>query len=212
MSTRVMEVGTPKWTAPGGTMDIDIVHQQVKHLMENPLGVKWQVQGLGMLRTYINKGLRLHIWDSSLRTPGVSPLHTHPWSLYSRIIRGEMWNHRYQEVDQYSSSHPMEFNKVTITCGSEACTHGEPETVFLEGQHPELYCRGDSYHQKASEIHESLPTDGTVTLIQRFFDQKDEETAQVYWRGRGSWVDAKPRPATEDEVIQVLSRSLNTWF
>lgn len=200
------------WPPMPGNMDIEIVHQQVQHLMENPTGVKWQVQGLGMLRTYINKGLRLHIWDSSLRTPGVSPLHTHPWSLYSRIVRGEMWNHRFEEVDRIVFPNAEGYNRVKITCGSEACTHGEPEEVFLYGQHPELYRRGDVYHQKASEIHESRPADGTITLVKRFFDQADEDSAQVYWRGKGSWVDAKPRPATDQEVREVLTRSLTTWF
>ena len=56
----------------------------------------------------------------------------------------------------------------------------------------------------------SLPGNG-VTLVTRTFSE-DRDYAKVYWRGKGSWVDAKPRSATEAEVKAVTQHALSVWF
>lgn len=50
----------------------------VKTILSNPENFKWSIQGLGMLRVYLSDEVRLHIWDSRFKVPGVSPLHNHP--------------------------------------------------------------------------------------------------------------------------------------
>src|SRR5579859_3298084 len=54
---------------------------------------------------------------------------------------------------------------------------------------------GQTYHQEKDEIHESLPFDGTVTLVTRTFTA-DRDHARVFWRGTGDFVTAEPRAAT----------------
>lgn len=75
----------------------------------------------------------------------------------------------------------------------------------------EIYTEGMSYKQTKDEIHYSIPEDGTVTIITRTFHE-DRDHAMVYWRGKGGWVDAKPRPAEKNEVLLVAQRALEMWF
>ena len=72
--------------------------QLVKAILKSPYELKWSVQGLGMLRTYLSDEVRLHIWDRRLQIPQVSPLHDHPWHLDSEIVAGELRQHRYTVV------------------------------------------------------------------------------------------------------------------
>lgn len=180
----------------------------VKNILENPHDFKWSVQGLGMMRVYLSKAVRLHIWDSALKIPGVSALHTHPWHLKSFVIAGRYKQHRYTKG---FASFAESFNEVTIKCGENACVVGEPATIHLIEHDLEIYTEGDRYQQSADEIHLSLPEDGTVTIVERTFT-KDTEHAHIYWRGTGSWVDAKPRPASPEEVESISTRALERWF
>lgn len=182
----------------------------VENILKHPREFSWSVQGLGMMRTYLSQAVRLHIWDSALRIPGVSAIHSHPWDLQSVVVAGRYRQHRYV-VPTWKGARPEEFNLVRIQCGEHACTVGEPQKVFLEEQPLELYLEGDTYAQTADEIHLSCPEDGTVTLVTRTF-KDDRDHANVLWRGIGGWVDAKPRAATVDEVEAVTRRSLQTWF
>jgi hypothetical protein len=188
----------------------------VENILKNPHAFDWSAQGLGMLRLYLAKpAIRLHIWDSSLKIPGVSALHTHPWHFDSLVIAGVLHNRRYLSFAQeHATTLPVErYNTVELTCGENACTHGEPIPVWLHEQGLETYRVGQTYHQQLSEIHLSLPEDGTITLVERRVpDGQSADKAEVLWRGRGQWIDAKPRPATKEEVETVTKRSLETWF
>lgn len=188
----------------------------VEAILRNPLPFKWSVQGLGMMRVYLSKETRLHIWDSALKVPGVSALHTHPWGLNSLVVAGVYKQHRYleyttQEFPNADMTHVGTYNKVQIQCGEKACVIGEPTSVQLLENFLETYPQGCDYWQKSNEIHLSTPVDGTVTIVDRTF-QADTEHANIYWRGRGPWVDAKPREATPAEVNSVTARALETWF
>lgn len=178
----------------------------VKIILEHPLGFNWSAQGLGMLRVYLCPEIRLHIWDRSLLAPGVSPVHTHPWDFHSLIIVGELNNQRFEE-DPLGEP----WQKVTIKCGENACSTSEPQLVHLQAKQVERYPTGTVYEQRADEIHRSLPEDGTVTIIRRR-PLADPDHAAVYWRGKGLWVDAKPRAATENEILSVTKRTLDCWF
>jgi hypothetical protein len=181
----------------------------VENILRQPLGFAWSVQGLGMMRMYLSDQVRLHIWDSSLKVPGVSAIHSHPWDLKSTVVAGRYKQHRF--IGSYGSGIVQEFQCATIKCGDEACVTVDPVPVRLYEQNLEIYSAGQSYDQTKDEIHLSVPEDGTVTLVTRTF-HADRDHAGVYWRGKGGWVDAKPRPATNEEVVAIATRSLEAWF
>lgn len=184
----------------------------VENILKHPEGFSWQMQGLGMLRIYLDgaKKFRLHIWDSALRVPGVSALHNHPWDLKSKVVAGVYKQYRYVPIQTYHTIRE-EFNRVTIKCGEGAACTSDVEKVLLSRQPLEEYTEGQEYFQQASEIHWSIPEDGTVTLVDRT-PKEDADHACVYWRGKGGWVTAEPRLATAEEVKSVTTRALESWF
>jgi hypothetical protein len=181
----------------------------VKAILRSPFDLKWSVQGLGMLRTYLSDEVRLHIWDRSLRVPNVSPIHDHPWHLDSYIVAGCLKQYRFVLVGaQEAGNEILMMSK--IKCGEQAHTKTEPVQVYADRMPIEVYVPGESYRQTKDEIHETQADDGTVTLVTRTFTE-DRETARVFWRGNGGWVDAAPRPATSEEISRVCKRALQEF-
>jgi len=181
----------------------------VETILKYPVVSQWSVQGLGMMRMYLSPEIRLHVWDSSLKVPGASAIHNHPWDLDSLVVAGRYKQHRYSSPKYGLVTE--EFNCSLIKCGEEACVMEEPTKVMLAELALEVYRQDATYHQDKDEIHFSCPEDGTVTLVKRKFHE-DRDHAKVFWRGSGKWVDAKPRQATVEEVIAVTQRALTTWF
>lgn len=185
----------------------------VRKILERSDAYDWSIQGLGMLRMYLNDKsqsnmLRLHVWDSRYKVVNVSPIHDHPWDFESVIVAGAVKQTRYMEnAGGYSK---QLFNFCTIKCGAGACTLSEKTEILLSPFYEE-YREGQTYTQKKSEIHESFPEDGTVTLVSRSFGEKRDE-ARVFWRGDGEFVSAEPRPATPDEVVAITQNALTRWF
>lgn len=194
-------------------MSYNFLRAAVKKILQHPNDFDWSVQGLGMMRLYLDKpSIRLHIWDSSLKIAGVSALHNHPWDFHSVVIAGVMRNRRYDKLLRSCTGYE-EFNEVQIKCGENACTRGETTKVWLCESPEEKYHAGSDYYQKFSEIHLSSPEDGTVTLVSRVVPKDNSpDYALVFWRGNGPWVDAKPREAEYEEVKDVCARALTTWF
>jgi hypothetical protein len=188
-----------------------VTKELVRAVLSSPDKLKWSVQGLGMLRTYLSKEVRLHIWDSSPKVYNVSPLHTHPWHLDSYIVTGELRQCRYKLADVPNAAGSLPYNMATIKCGENACTMSDPVKVGLFRWPMESYTEGMTYHQDNTEIHESLPADGTITLVTRTFTE-DTEHAQVFWQGNGGFVSAEPRAATPEEVLQITQNALARWF
>lgn len=189
---------------------MDYTRLLVENILKNPNEFNWSVQGLGMMRLYLSEEVRLHIWDSALKVPGVSPMHNHPWSYASCVVAGVYRQYRFTEK-RYESEPTQEFNCVEIKCGEGAFTTEDVQKVLLVQQPLETYVEGNEYCQDKSEIHSSLPEDGTVTIVKRIFSE-DRDHAKVLWRGKGSWVNAAPRTATKEEVKAVTERALLTWF
>jgi hypothetical protein len=178
----------------------------VKALLKSPFNLKWDVQGLGMLRTYLSPELRLHIWDSALQIPNVSPLHTHPWHLRSYVVAGQYKQFRYVEED---SPFGVYFKSATIKCGKDAVCTTEPVIVKLLRQSLETYTEGQTYWQNKDEIHTSLPLDGTITLVERTFTE-DRDHARVFWETE--FVSAEPRRATVQEIENTTRLALDKWL
>lgn len=182
-----------------------LVKNLVKAVLSSPYDLEWQVQGLGMLRTYLSDEWRMHVWDERLKFKDVSEIHTHPWNFRSYVVAGVVRNFKleYHHLG-------ADYYRQTIKCGVGGGLVDRPETVRLMMLHPDEYKEGDSYQEEAEEIHFSVPSDGTVTIVKREF-LEDVDHAYVFWR-TGEWGSAEPREATREEVTMTCSYALNTWF
>lgn len=184
-----------------------MIRAAVEALLRKPEGHDWSLQGFGMLRLYLSgsKDLRLHIWDRRFSVAGVSQLHDHPWDFRSLVIAGELTQYRYTE-----SPAGEQYVYQTIQCGPGGCAKSEPAPILLTRSTPETYEPGNWYGQKATEIHKSLPDDGSVSLIERTF-KEDTEHARVFWKAGMEWISAEPRKATPEEVHAITQNALK-WF
>lgn len=189
----------------------------VQHLLENPSGRQWTLQGLGMLRTYLDDdhAIRLHVWTTDHAAEvGASELHTHPWDFRSEVVAGVVVNKRFGICAPDIApliSNVAQWQQQKIKCGEGGCLVGDPEIVWLTNDTPERYTDGQEYEQTAEEIHCSSPIDGTVTIIHRNFGT-DTEHAYVYFPVGEQWVSAEPRPATRQEVAKITQNALDRWF
>lgn len=186
---------------------MNLTKRLVQHILENADKFEWSLQGFGMLRTYLHEDVRLHIWDSAFAVDEVSTVHDHPWDFTSTIIAGGLKNQRYV-IDPEGD----EWNKQMIVCGPGGHTDSEVERIRLRALTPEHYIGGDTYFQSAEELHESIPHDGTVTVIHRNFSRPDRDLATVCFPRDKQWVSAEPGPAHMRDVATIVGRSLRTWF
>lgn len=168
--------------------------------------MKFMVQGLGLLRLSIGDNLRLHIWDKALEYPGVSKMHTHSWDLTSYVVCGELRNQRFIEV-----SRGIPHWRRRLRCGVGCEWVGPAEVVFLRSMPIETYRHGQTYTQKADEIHVTDAVPGTITLMNRQYDGPAGE-ANIYWPILEEWGTAEPREATQAEVAGTISKSLRLLF
>lgn len=182
----------------------DLSKSDVHDILVNCDDYEWSLQGLGMLRLYLDDVTRLHIWDDRFRVRNVSQMHTHPWNFSSRVIAGEVTNLIFEEDERGSR-----YKRQKIRCGEGGGLVGNWDTVNLLPK-AKTYSEGDTYSELAHEIHISRPERGTVTIIEREF-LDDTEHAYVYWEF-GDWVSAEPREAAIEEVHQICNYSLNRWF
>ena len=192
--------------------NVNFLKPLVASILEKPERLNWSLQGFGMLRTYIGEGnrYRLNIWHSQLAVFSVSTIHDHPWHFTSQIVAGVFVNVRYDIGPIHApATHAFRTIKTGPNGGMD---FNEPATpISLVARRPEIYLPGDIYSQRASEIHESIPVDGTVTINDRT-RVGDGERARVFWPIDESWIDAKPRPATVAEICAVAQYALERWF
>jgi hypothetical protein len=174
---------------------------------------EWTVQGFGFLRTYFGptdrpKQYRLNLWDKRFSVPNVSTIHDHPWDLTSLIVAGQMANQRY--VPSHIAAGKPTHAFTTIKTGVDGGIDRDGVSYcHLIPQPRESYKIGDTYAQRADEVHQTYFLDGTITLNKRV---GDTEHARVFWPFGTHWVDAIPHPATADEVHTAVKYSLGYWF
>lgn len=173
----------------------------------------WSIQGFGMLRKYLAGGkFRLHVWDSRYRVPNVTLLHDHPWDFDSLVIAGQVEQYRYRKGEHWGDRDTaIPLMEQAIVCGPGGGVCEPPSPTWLVRGPLEIIPAGTTYTQKACEIHESLPLDGTVTLIERTFHE-NTEVAHVYYEEKAGWVTAEPREARAYEAYYTLTRSLRAYF
>jgi len=193
------------------------MNRDIINILTRPLDHEWSVQGLGMMRCYLPEGgaytnptQRLHIWHSSLKTFGATPMHNHPWNFYSEVMFGEVRQHRAVIVGDDSSVRAMPYKRQRILCGEGGGPTGEPEKVRLATKPMECYGVGATYYQDAEEIHHSYPINNTVTVISREFNE-DRDHADVFIPMGAEFVSAEPRPATRAEILFITRQVLHEY-
>lgn len=178
----------------------------VKSILAHADAFEWSLQGLGMLRLYLEPQTRLHVWSAAAAVKEVSEVHTHPWHFRSVIVAGVLYNQRY-------TTHPdgVPYLRQELLCGPGGRLKGNPQPILLQAEPIERYTAGECYAQSADVRHKSTPEDGTVTIIERA-PAGDPDHAEVFWRAGTEWVSAEPRPATPEEVRNITRNALCKWF
>jgi hypothetical protein len=189
--------------------DHQLLKATVATILRHPeaFGGAWSLQGLGMLRLYLNPSLRLHVWSTKHAVDNVSEIHTHPWHFRSTIVAGKLTNVLYET----SVNNGIPTMEQRLQCGAGGCLKDQPREVFLIPSCDSVYNEGASYNQHAEDIHASHPEDGTVTIIERTI-AADPDHAFVYWPAGQKWVSAEPRTASREEIQQITSNALAKWF
>jgi hypothetical protein len=182
----------------------------IKTILQNASQFEWSLQGFGMLRLYLSDGVRLHVWDSRYAVPNVSLLHTHPWDFQSEIISGQIRNQIYHEFP-YTLEVGAPHHSAVILCGTGGCKKESRPLSRLQVVDDRTYNPGETYAQKAEEIHKSMPTDGCVTLVTRTFRVGDRDHARVFWPEGEEWVSAEPSRASLGIVRDITWNALCKW-
>jgi len=185
---------------------------RIKDLLLHPEGLPWTIQGFGMLRLYTDGDQigRLHIWDTEeMAVENVTRTHDHPWDFTSRIVSGSLTNLRFDYATAFDPG-SMQWNGQLIKTGEDAHGLAQPETYWLMPDVPENYTPGDIYHQDAPEIHESMPSRGCVTVVERNFS-RPRDRATVFYRDQDSWVDARVMMASPEQVKHFTQLALSRW-
>lgn len=194
-----------------------MIRDDIFTILTNPHEVEWQVQGFGMLRTYLpGEGEpRLQIWDQRLASWGNNAIHDHPWAFTSTIVAGTLFNQRYNILRPEARTTGLPGHYTDIKPGtrggqlSEAAVH--PCRIFA--QPVEVYSMGDHYSQTHREMHITRYMQGTVTMISRF-DREEADLARVAWYGEPEDQPpfVNPRPAIAEEIHSTISMCLDTWW
>lgn len=193
--------------------DLMFVKPLVARILEEGAKREWSVQGFGMMRTYFGppdnpKEFRLNIWDDRLAVPNVSTIHDHPWHFDSLVISKLFTNRRFNMVPANATGYALSHTYTTIRTGEGGGpVKDEPQHCLLQPFADEVYGPGNTYHQDADEIHETIYHRGCVTLNKRR-RVGDGEHARVFWPYGTPWVDAEPRLAHPLEMKRILDTAL----
>lgn len=169
--------------------------------------VEWTLQGMGLLRCHMPGNLRLHVWDSRFRYPGVSMIHDHmQWDLESFVVCGHVRNQRYRPyLNPPPNSKPYHYGVFRTGKGTEMVA--DPKIMHLLPAPEERYSAGASYFQRSYEIHETDAKDGTVTIMQKA--PKDTANARIFWPEGTEWGNAEARTPTAAEVDAIITNALD---
>lgn len=186
---------------------LENLRTMARFLLLNAERFEWSLQGLGMLRLHIEgSNSRLHIWDRRFAYPGASPIHDHQqWALHSTVLSGRLTNYRFVEREDGEA-----YWYQLIKAGYGYFVKEGPLPICLARLAPEHYEVGDTYSQRPEEIHETVPLDGTVTLMRKT-PTADPEAARVFWPVGEEWGTAEPRAATAQEVLDITRYALSIF-
>lgn len=190
------------------------VRDRVRNILEHPEDHQWQVQGFGMLRTYLEGPgePRLQVWDQRLATWHNNAIHDHPWAFRSVIVAGLLYNQRFEVRTgrRAANGHTTE-----IKPGVRGGQLSEREVLPCEIRPGpvEVYAMGDEYSQTHRELHLTRYQQGTVTLIERS-DREVADLARIAWYGDAGDQPpfVNPYEPTPDQIERTLTLALDSWF
>lgn len=175
---------------------------KIEEILKNPFNYKWELQGFGMLRTYIEEDTRLQIWSKNHIVENVTDIHTHPWDFTSIIYQGEIINHTFGEHDLNSSVVGEKFDRCLILTGEKAYVK-EKTPIKLNKWTLQRYKKGEVYFHAKNIPHRINFVDGTITiLIKRSINP--DSLAYSYVKDKEEWVSAAPRIATIEEIEEFI--------
>lgn len=181
---------------------------KVKYILENPFDYGWELQGFGMLRTYIDKNTRLQIWLNDFIVPGVTDVHTHPWDFTSTIYQGSIINHVFVDHELTDKVEGGEnYDRCLILTGENAYVK-ERTLVKLTNWSNLDYYRGDMYYHYKNAPHRIDFMDGTITILTKGNINPDN-LAYSYTKPGEEWVSAAPRLATPEEINTFINAANN---
>lgn len=195
-----------------------ISRDDVRSILLDWRSFEWQVQGFGMLRTYLDGPTepRLQVWDQRLATWSNNAIHDHPWAFTSTIFAGVLFNQRY-DIEQgdtapVSSRAGHTTDIIPGTRGGQL-SERPVRPCRITAQPVEVYSMGDTYSQTHREMHLTKYHQGTVTLIERF-GREAEDIARVAWFGgpddQPPFVN--PYPAALEVAERVIADALEAWW
>ena len=184
-------------------MDITRAQALVRTILEHAADYAWTMQDIGLLalRLDTRREYRLHVWAPTYSV-GEPPIHDHPFDFASTVIVGEMTNIRYDREPLRHRVRP----RAVLTIERE--TPRRTDTVRLSGAATTL-AAGDSYHQRAHELHASRQTPGTVTIIRMAFTEVPE--LAVCSQTGMDWVSDRSHPASPEQVEQITATALDRF-
>lgn len=191
-----------------------LIRNTVREILKAPEGHKWTLQGMGLLRLYLTPDVRLHVWDSRYRNPGVSMIHDHlQWDLESYVVAGVLRNRRYTRFAADAEPRlvrPEPYHCRVLRAGMGFEFREDQKDCLLLARPQEIYKVGESYRQDADEIHETDADDGTVTIMTK--TQRGNELATVFWPRGTEWGSAEPRIARLPEIRDICANALDKHF
>lgn len=174
----------------------------VKKILNNPLDYEWELQGFGMLRTYIDKDTRMQIWLNSFIIQDVTDIHTHPWDFTSYIYQGRISNFIFKEESGDFNTKKTFYDKCYILTGKDAYVKSK-EKVNLTRTKICTYLKGETYVHSKVVPHRIDFIDGTITILTKMNKEK-QSFAYSYVKSGREWVSAAPRPATKKEILTFI--------
>ncbi len=202
----------------------------VKTILQRAEHYSWEVPANGRLTLVLEPNVAvINVFHSKYRVPGTTAIHSHTVDFRSDIIGGVMQQNRYQRVIADAGHGPAPRVIADTGRGHEPRRYWEQE-LTLDGKLKrdpiecdltegaiETYAAGEFYEITADEIHQSVPEDGTVTLITR--QHKTSPTSvSTFWPWAPLAAGARPsdkiipKEAGDEVVKDVISVALEKWF
>lgn len=200
-----------------GDTKLALSRDDVRSILLDWRSFDWQVQGFGMLRTYLDGPTepRLQVWDQRLATWSNNAIHDHPWAFTSTIFAGTIYNQRYSVTEEARVQITPNGHVTEIIPGTRGGQLSErpvrPCRITLDPV--EVYSMGDSYSQTHREMHLTRYLQGTVTLIERY-GREEADMARVAWFGAAQDQPpfVNPYAASPDVTEKVITDALETWW
>lgn len=193
------------------------VRDEVRAVLENWPDHKWQVQGFGMLRTYLpgDTEPRLQVWDQRLACWGNNAIHDHPWAFESTVVAGTVFNQRFHISVRSQTAASRNGHVTDIIPGTRGGQLSERpvKPCWVTPLPVEVYSMGDRYRQTHREMHLTRYVQSSVTLIERF-DRETADIARVAWYGAASEQPpfVNPYDARADLIERIVGDALKAWW